>query len=179
MFQTIKIKDDGFLLINGVTYNCIVNQINIDGQIVMKENTVLLTSGKEKTFNGFDDSDIKIYATILEATDGGEERYNDLQLLNSAFKSIRFGQPIIYNLEGKLFKSMQIKACIFSGLSIDQSLDDSILVVINLTEHEPVVKKVQEQQGSIESQATVSVEPAEMSKSQIKKLEKLESYYNE
>lgn len=179
MFQTIKIKDDGFLLISGVTYNCMVNQINIDGQIVMEENTVLLTSGKEKTFNGFDDSDIKIYATILEATDGGEERYKDLQLLNYAFKTIRYGQPVVYSLEGKLFKALQIKACIFNGLSIDQSLDDSILVVISLTEHEPVVKKVQAQQGSVSSEANVSVEPAQMSKSQIKKLEKLESYYNE
>ena len=50
MFQTIKIKDDGFLLISGVTYNCIVNQINIDGQIVMEENTVFINQWKRKNF---------------------------------------------------------------------------------------------------------------------------------
>lgn len=176
----IRINDDFSLVVNGVTMSGFVERVSIGGQMIVEEQSLILTSGKEKTFNGFDDASIKIYFKMIEPEDGALTRYNKLLLITDAFKKIRNGAPTVYALEGQVFRAHQLKACLFMALTSDDSIEtDSIDVIITLEEHAPVVAKVQRQQGSSSASAVPADNPpAVMTAAEQRKLAQLEGYYH-
>lgn len=179
--NTIRLNNDFSLTVNGVTLPGFVERVSIGGQMVLGEAELLLTSGSEKTFNGFDDASVKLYLTMIEPTDGGTSRYDKLLILTSAFKKLRQGEPVVYALEGNVFRSHQLKAALFRGLSSDDGKDaDRLDVVISLVEHDPVVGKVQKQQGAAaQDGGTTDIQPTLMTAAENRKLQALEADYHE
>lgn len=171
---SIKISDDGFLIINGKQLNALVTSVYINNEVVWQEQTLLLESGNEKTFNGFEDAKIDLSVVILEQHDGGMGRFADLQILQSAFKAMKDKEAVIYQLLGDLFLACAIKEAVFSSMSVS-TVDDSFEVSISLKEHNPTVSAVQQQQTNTQfsgANAEASFQP--MSEEEERKLREFE-----
>lgn len=151
--NSIRIED-GNISINDAVLPAVVTSISINNEVVWKEQTMLLKSGNEKTFNGFKDAVIDIALTIFEEHDGGTSRFEALGILENAFKAMEEETAAAYQIYGEVFTSAAIKEVFFSNLSV-LSMNDSFEVNVSLKENNPKVAAVQEQQAASSSSETL------------------------
>lgn len=173
----LRLDRSGRLWINGKGINGVVSSIMVDGSVIWKEQTLLLQSGNEKTFNGFSDSEITINLRIYELMEGKVSRYDSLAIINDAFKSVEDKKSVPYQLEGDIFRAMQLKEAFFSTMNVNE-IDDSLLVTIVLRENRPSVSKVQDQQQPKPEPEKAAIEPVAMSDGEKAALTRLEGVYN-
>lgn len=158
MSSLIRIEKDGALTLSGKTLPGQIINLQINGKMIIDKAQVEGASGKKKVFSGFDDSGIAIKLLLLE--EQGHKRYKNLAIINSAFKKIVHGSPVIYGVQGDMFKAFNIRHILFTGLSADESnSDDSISVSLNFCEHDPLISLVQGQQKGIEEAPLIEEEP--------------------
>lgn len=154
--NSLKIDGEGYLYIGGRRLNAIVRSVSVNNEVVYEEQTLLLESGNEKVFNGFGDALMELSVTILEKTEGGTERYSDLQALQNAYKAMENKKAVVYQVYGDIFSAMAIKEAVFSSLSVI-TVDDTFDCTVALKENNPKVAAVQSQQTS-ESAAKADAE---------------------
>lgn len=142
--------DGGIISINDEELSAVIDSVMVNQEVVWKENTLLLESGNEKVFNGFQDAEINIALTIFEPHDGGTERFASLAILGNAFKALEDGKAVVYQIYGDIFEALSIREAVFSALSHTE-VDDSIQVSMTLKENAPKVAAVQSQQSSASS----------------------------
>lgn len=158
----IAIGKDGVLKMDGVPLPCIVNRVGCRGKIVIDSSKVEGSSGRRKVFDGWDDWDLSIDATIIEFNERIVSRYDHLRTVNEAFKQLEDGLPVIYALESQLASSLNIRQVLFAGLDVtDDSGRDAVELSINFTEHDPVVGLVQRQQVEAEQAEAEAAAAAE------------------
>lgn len=143
--------DNGLLVLDGKRLNVRVNTITCSGEIIWKEETMLLESGKERTFNGYDASTIQIAATIFD-DEKTSTKFNDLKTLSSAFKTMENDTAGLWKLEGDVFRAVDVTQARFVNFSFSENTDqDSIDITIELREEQPKVSAVQDQQKMVDS----------------------------
>ena len=159
MSNLIRIEKDGSLTLSGKTLPGQITGMTINGKMIIDKAQAEGSSGKKKFFSGFDDSGISIKLILLENSDGGRDRYNNLTIINSAFKKIENESPVIYAVQGEFLKAFNIRHVLFADLSADESNDDdSISVSLNFEEHDPLVSLVQDQQKNTEDETVIPEE---------------------
>lgn len=173
----LKIDERGSLFLNGYSLSATVNKVTVDDAVVWEKKTLLLESGNEKIFNGYEDSSITIDFTIYEALEGGETRYKHLNTAMAAFKKVEEKTAALYLLEGPLFKAMNLKEAYFDTINVT-TVYDSFRVKVVLTENNPQVSKVQEQQQSASAAPKAEASFTGMSEAEKAKLERIEGVYN-
>ena len=143
--------DKGLLILNGEKLNVRVNTVSCSGEIIWKEETMLLESGKERTFNGYDASTVQIAATIFES-EQGSTKFDNLKTLNNAFKAMEDKTASLWKLEGDVFRAVDITQARFVNFAFSENTDqDSIDITIELREEQPKVSAVQDQQKVVDS----------------------------
>ena len=174
---TIK---EGLLHINGKLKGCVVQAVSCNGEIVWKEDTMLLASGIERTFNGYDVANISIAIIILEPEEDTKLRYEDLSIINYSFKQMEDETAALWNLEADVFRALGIKQARYVNFEYTTQ-DDSILCTLELREEQPTEAIIQEQQKEISKalEEEPSVSEPEMTKKEEALLRKVESYYQE
>lgn len=148
--------DGGLIELDDKPLKAVVSSVSVNNEVVWKEQTMLLESGNEKIFNGFQDAQIDIALTIYEEHDGGLTRYEDMLRLSKAFKAMSEKEAVVYQIYGTLFEALSIREVVFSYMST-MEVDDSLQVNISFKENNPKVAAVQKQQ----SDSAASQEPAE------------------
>lgn len=155
----IAIGKDGVLKLDGTPLPCIVNRVGCRGKIVIDSSKVEGSSGRRKVFDGWDDWDLSIDATIYDPDERLVSRYDHLRTVNEAFKQLEDGLPVIYALESQLASALNIRQVLFAGLDVtDDSGRDAVELSINFTEHDPVVGLVQRQNVETEEAAASTPE---------------------
>lgn len=180
MSSLIRIEKDGSLSLGGKTLPGQITNLSINGKMVIDKAQAEGSSGKKKVFSGFDDSTISIKLLLLEEKDGTRERYNNLAIINTAFKKIENESPVIYAVQGDFLKAFNIRHVLFADLSAEESnTDDSISVSLNFEEHDPLVSLVQSQQKDTEDETEIVDEeteiPPEVSNAEYRRFKNLES----
>lgn len=137
--------DGGLIELDDKPLKAVVTSVSINNEVVWKEQTMLLESGNEKIFNGFQDAQIDLSLVIYEEHDGGVTRYADMQRLSSAFKALKDKEAVVYQIYGSLFDALSIREVVFSYMTA-MELDDSLQVNITFKENNPKVSAVQKQQ---------------------------------
>ena len=153
--SSIRIED-GLIELDDKRLSAVVSSISVNNEVVWKEQTMLLESGNEKIFNGFQDAQIDIALTIYEEHDGGKTRFEDMQRLSAAFKALQEKEAVVYQIYGDIFEALSIREVVFSYMTT-MMVDDTLQVNITFKENNPKVSAVQKQQSS----ASVSDAPAE------------------
>lgn len=171
--SSIRIND-GLMELDDKLLNAVVSSISINNEVVWKEQTMLLESGNEKIFNGFQDAQIDIALTIYEEHDGGKARFEDMQRLSAAFKALKEKEAVVYQIYGAIFEALSIREVVFSYMTTMQ-VYDTLQVNITFKENNPKVSAVQAQQsGSSESTAPAEAEWSPISDAEARSLEEVE-----
>ena len=171
--SSIRIND-GLMELDGRLLKAVVSSVSINNEVVWKEQTMLLESGNEKIFNGFQDAQIDIALTIYEEHDGGKARFEDMQRLSAAFKALKEKEAVVYQIYGDIFEALSIREVVFSYMTTMQ-VDDTLQVNITFKENNPKVSAVQKQQdSSAESPAPAEAEWSPISDAEARGLEELE-----
>lgn len=157
---SLKINEQGILTIDGnKIFNSVVESYTIDGGVIMSESNIENQSGKTKSFDGYDDTSITINITLYNKHDEkgsvSVSRYDAMAVINSAFKKIDGKEPMVYNFDFPLAKSMNIKKGIIKHISVSVGKATSTLdCSIELVEFEPDVTPVQAQKKMLSDTLT-------------------------
>lgn len=160
MSSLIRVEKNGALNIGGIKLPGQITQLSVKGKMVIDKAQPEGSSGKKKVFSGYDDSGIDLTLILTENEEQGRTRYENLGIINSAFKKLENDTPVVYAVQGDLFKSFGIRHMLFLDLSATESNeDDSLSVSLKFEEHDPVISIVQEQQKSESDSTAVEEEP--------------------
>ncbi len=169
---------DGYITINGTTLSAVVTEVAVSGKVIWKEQTLLLKSGKEKTFNGFDDTNISISLIFFRPSDKPDERYKHIALLTKAYKAVQEKVAVSYQVTGDVFKAAEISEVFFESFSYTDG-DDAIPASITLIEKVPKIDLIQRQQTPDAEATDAEMIVEAMSDEEKIALSSLEGYYNE
>lgn len=141
---TLSISASGAVTIGGVRIDGIASAPVIKHAVLMDEQNTSNTSGRTKTFSGFNDADISF--SIVMHTDS---KYQAMADLTAAFRKMENGNPIIYDLDFPLAKACQVQTAIIKDMtSTEGDADGPIRAAITLTETDPSINLVQQQQNA-------------------------------
>ena len=98
--SSIRIED-GLIELDDKRLSAVVSSISVNNEVVWKEQTMLLESGNEKIFNGFQDAQIDIALTIYEEHDGGKNRFEDREVVFSYMTTMMVDDTLQVNITFK------------------------------------------------------------------------------
>jgi len=180
----IKIDNRGTLTLGNKKLPGQIESVSIKGKMVLDSAQMEGSSGKKKVFGGYSDADLSINITLLEDTDGKQDRYKSLEIVNRAFKKLEGGVPVVYSVDSRISDAMNVKHLLFNEMSVDDSsLDDSLSLSLSFTEHNPVVSLVQEQQTQSPEDTSLSADeiqedqPEEIEPDAYREMRRLEKIY--
>ncbi len=136
--------DDGLVTLDGITLNAIFQDINIKTSVRFDEAKVDGASGKKKTPQGFEDSEISISMILL--TDDISDCYEKLEEINSLFKGIdKNTNPKIYTITNRHLLARGVREVVFASLdSVETNNSDEINITLRFIEHNPPIIKMEE-----------------------------------
>lgn len=139
--KQIYIDQNKSFFLDGRRLSAQVMAINAGGKMILDSAGQLGTSGNSKKFNGFADAEIGIELLLF-----GPQRYNDLTAIDTAFKSLKEGQPQFFSIEAPLLSALKIKKVILKDYTLSEERENSITLSLKFTEDGPRVARIQEQQ---------------------------------
>lgn len=162
--------EDGIVSLDGIPLNAFLQGISIRASVRFDEAKVDGASGKKKTPQGFEDSEISVSMVLL--TDMVSDCYEKLEEINNIFKGTdKNANPKIYTVTNRHMTSRGVREVVFYSLdSTETDSSDEILISLKFVEHNPPVIKMEESKAK---QPTAK-EMAEMAKEKEEEEEQLE-----
>lgn len=139
--------EDGSIRLGGEEIPGILAELRVDGKVRFDSQKVDGVSGKKKTPQGWEDSDIM--ATLYLTTDNTGTCYDKLEALSAYFrKPDRKANPQIYTVTNKHLLVRGVRQVLFSRLESAENMQtDEIRASLAFVEHRPPIVKVEQAQA--------------------------------
>lgn len=149
--------EDGVVRIGGEELPGILADIRVSCAVRFDEQSVDQASGKKKTPQGWEDSDISL--SLYLTTDESGTCYEKLDTLNGQFKKTDAkANPTIFTVANRHLLARGIRQVVFSKLDSAESMkSDDIRATLSFVEHNPPIVK---QERAVAKQPT----PGELAK---------------
>ena len=138
---------DGVLTLGGEEVPGILHTLRVDGKVRFDEQKVDGSSGKKKTPQGFEDSDIMV--SLYLVTDDESSCYDKLETLSGMFRKVDGkANPQIYTVANRHLLARGVRKVVFSKLqTAENDATDEITATLGFTEHNPPVVKTEKAQA--------------------------------
>lgn len=139
--------EDGVISLAGVELPGIMTDLRVNGQVRFDEQKVDGQSGKSKTPQGFEDTEISAGLDLL--TDSESDCYEKLEALNKTFKGVDGkANPQVLTIVSRHLLARGVREVVFSRLeSTEIDEDDYIRASISFTEHNPPIVRTEKNQA--------------------------------
>ena len=156
--------DDGVLTLGGEEVPGILNSLRVDGKVRFDEQKVDGSSGKKKTPQGFEDSDIMI--SLYLVTDDDTSCYDKLETLSGMFRKVDDkANPQIYTVANRHLLARGIHQVVFSKLqTAENDKTDEITATLGFVEHNPPIVKTEKAQAKSPTSKELAEAAAEKAK---------------
>lgn len=164
---------DGVVTLGGDEVPGILSSLRVDGKVRFDEQKVDGASGKKKTPQGFEDSDIMI--SLYLVTDDESSCYDKLETLSGMFRKVDGkANPQIYTVANRHLLARGVRQVVFSKLqTAENDKTDEITATLGFVEHNPPVVRTEKaqaktptskelaEQAAAKAQATAGARPEE------------------
>lgn len=164
---------DGMVTLGGEEVPGILSSLRVDGKVRFDEQKVDGASGKKKTPQGFEDSDIML--SLYLVTDDESSCYDKLETLSGMFRKVDGkANPRIYTVANRHLLARGVRQVVFSKLqTAENDKTDEITATLGFVEHNPPVVKTEKaqaktptskelaEQAAAKAQATAGAQPRE------------------
>lgn len=156
--------EDGVVRLAGEEVPGILNALRVDGKVRFDEQKVDGSSGKKKTPQGFEDSDIMI--SLYMVTDDDTSCYDKLETLSGMFRKVDDNaNPQIYTVANRHLLARGVRQVVFSRLcSSENDRTDEIMATLGFVEHNPPVVKTEKAQAKTPTSKELAEQAAEKAK---------------
>lgn len=139
--------EDGVLTLGGEEVPGILHSLRVDGKVRFDEQKVDGSSGKKKTPQGFEDSDIMV--SLYLVTDDDTSCYDKLETLSGMFRKVDDkANPQIYTVANRHLLARGIRQVCFSKLqTAENDTTDEITATLGFAEHNPPIVKTEKAQA--------------------------------
>lgn len=139
--------EDGVLTLGGEEVPGILHSLRVDGKVRFDEQKVDGSSGKKKTPQGFEDSDIMV--SLYLVTDEDSSCYDKLETLSGMFRKVDDkANPQIYTVANRHLLARGIRQVCFSKLqTAENDATDEITATLGFAEHNPPIVKTEKAQA--------------------------------
>ena len=163
--MTLLTFEDGVVQIGGEQLPGLLTDMRVSGQVRFDEQEVDKASGKKKTPQGWEDSDISL--TLYLTTDDDTDCYEKLETLNGFFKKTDAkANPEIFTVSNRHITARGIRQVVFSRLdSVEDVRTDEIRASLAFVEHNPPIVKLERAQA----QTPTARELAEKAKEKVQR----------
>lgn len=138
---------DGVVTLGGEEVPGILSSLRVDGKVRFDEQKVDGSSGKKKTPQGFEDSDIML--SLYLVTDDESSCYDKLETLSGMFRKVDGkANPRIYTVANRHLLARGVRQVVFSKLqTAENDKTDEITATLGFVEHNPPVVKTEKAQA--------------------------------
>ena len=138
---------DGMVTLGGEEVPGILSYLRVDGKVRFDEQKVDGASGKKKTPQGFEDSDIML--SLYLVTDDESSCYDKLETLSGMFRKVDGkANPQIYTVANRHLLARGVRQVVFSKLqTAENDKTDEITATLGFVEHDPPVVKTEKAQA--------------------------------
>ncbi len=156
--------EDGVVTLAGEEVPGILRSLRVDGKVRFDEQKVDGSSGKKKTPQGFEDSDITI--SLYLVTDEDSSCYDKLETLSGMFRKVDDkANPQIYTVANRHLLARGVRQVVFSKFcSSENDRTDEIMVTLGFVEHNPPVVKTEKAQAKTPTGKELAEQAAEKAK---------------
>lgn len=156
--------EDGVLTLGGEEVPGILHSLRVDGKVRFDEQKVDGSSGKKKTPQGFEDSDIMV--SLYLVTDEDSSCYDKLERLSGMFRKVDDkANPQIYTVANRHLLARGVRQVCFSKLqTAENDKTDEITATLGFTEHNPPVVKTEKAQAKSPTSKELAEQAAEKAK---------------
>ena len=135
--------EDGIVQLGGEEVPGILRTLTVEGKVRFDEQQVDQASGKKKTPQGFEDTDVMIGLVLI--TDDDSTCYEKLETVSGMFRSVDDkANPKIYAVTNKHLLARGVRQVVFSKLqSSENDSTDEITVTLGFVEHNPPIVKTE------------------------------------
>ena len=156
--------EDGVVTLAGEEVPGILRSLRVDGKVRFDEQKVDGSSGKKKTPQGFEDSDIMI--SLYLVTDEDSSCYDKLETLSGMFRKVDDkANPQIYTVANRHLLARGVRQGVFSKFcSSENDRTDEIMVTLGFVEHNPPVVKTEKAQAKTPTSKELAEQAAEKAK---------------
>ena len=156
--------DDGVVTLAGEEVPGILHSLRVDGKVRFDEQKVDGSSGKKKTPQGFEDSDIMI--SLYLVTDDDSSCYDKLETLSGMFRKVDDkANPQIYTVANRHLLARGVRQVCFSKLqTAENDRTDEITATLGFVEHNPPVVKTEKAQAKTPTGKELAEQAAEKAK---------------
>ena len=156
--------EDGVVTLGGVEVPGILKSLSVDGKVRFDEQKVDGSSGKKKTPQGFEDSDIMV--SLYLVTDDDSNCYDKLETLSGMFRKVDDkANPQIYTVANRHLLARGIRQVCFSKLqTAENDATDEILATLGFAEHNPPIVKTEKAQAKSPTSKELKEQAAERAK---------------
>ena len=156
--------EDGVVTLAGEEVPGILHSLRVDGKVRFDEQKVDGSSGKKKTPQGFEDSDIMI--SLYLVTDEDSSCYDKLETLSGMFRKVDDkANPQIYTVANRHLLARGVRQVVFSKFcSSENDRTDEIMVTLGFVEHNPPVVKTEKAQAKTPTSKELAEQAAEKAK---------------
>lgn len=139
--------EDGVLTLAGEEAPGILHSLRVDGKVRFDEQKVDGSSGKKKTPQGFEDSDIMLSLYLVTDEDSG--CYDKLETLSGMFRKVDDkANPQIYTVANRHLLARGVRQVVFSKLqTAENDATDEITATLGFVEHNPPIVKTEKAQA--------------------------------
>ena len=139
--------EDGVLTLGGEEVPGILHSLRVDGKVRFDEQKVDGSSGKKKTPQGFEDSDIMV--SLYLVTDEDSSCYDKLETLSGMFRKVDDkANPQIYTVANRHLLARGVRQVCFSKLqTAENDTIDEITATLGFAEHNPPIVKTEKAQA--------------------------------
>ncbi len=139
--------DDGVVRLGEDEIPGILRSLRISGKVRFDEQKVDGASGKSKTPQGFEDSDIMI--SLYLVTDEDSDCYDKLETLSGMFRKVDDkANPQIYSVANRHLLARGVRQVVFSRLqTAENDRTDEITATLGFVEHNPPIVKMEKAQA--------------------------------
>ena len=139
--------DDGIVRVDGEDLPGILDDLKVSGKVRFDEQKVDKASGKKKTPQGWEDTDVSI--TLYLPTDESGTCYDKAEVLNGFFrKTDAKANPTIFTVTNRHLLARGVRRVIFSRLdTAENSQTDEIKATLAFVEHRPPIVKLERAQA--------------------------------
>ena len=139
--------EDGIVRVDGEELPGILDSLKVNGKVRFDEQKVDKSSGKKKTPQGWEDTDISL--SLYLPTDEAGTCYDKREVLNGHFKKTDGkANPTIFTVTNRHLLARGVRRVIFSRLdSSEDNKTDEIRASLAFVEHNPPIVKLERAQA--------------------------------
>ncbi|MGM9990936.1 hypothetical protein [Desulfovibrio piger] len=162
--QKLITFEDGVVTLAGEEVPGILHSLRVEGKVRFDEQKVDSSSGKKKTPQGFEDSDIMV--SLYLVTDSDSSCYDKLETLSGMFRKVDDkANPQIYTVANRHLLARGVRQVVFSRLcSSENDRTDEIMATLGFVEHNPPVVKTEKAQAKTPTSKELAEQAAEKAK---------------